>query len=176
VIYNKTAISDLSLLEIEPIEDNRGFFARSWCKEEFRSKGLNCEPMQCGISFNKITGTVRGMHYQSAPFEEVKLVRCTKGAIYDVVLDLRKDSPTYKQHVGFELSELNHKMLYIPAGLAHGFQTLKDNTEVNYQISQVYSGKHSHGVRWNDPSFSITWPLPVTSISDKDQDYEDYIA
>lgn len=176
MIYNETDIPGVYILEIEPIEDERGFFARSWCKDEFASKGLDTELMQCGISFNKKIGTVRGMHFQSAPFEEVKLVRCTKGAIYDVVLDLRKDSSTYKQHIEFELSESNHKMIYIPVGIAHGFQTLKDNTEVYYQISQVYNNEHSCGVRWNDPSFSITWPLSVTSISDKDLNYEDYVA
>jgi len=176
MIFKPTKIPDVYLLEIEPIEDDRGFFARSWCKDEFISRGLSAELMQCGISFNKMSGTVRGMHFQETPYEEVKLVRCTKGAVYDVVLDLRKDSPTYTEHVGFRLSESNHKMVYIPAGLAHGYQTLENDTEVYYQISQVYKKEYSQGVRWNDPCFSIEWPGPVTLISERDQSYEDYTA
>ena len=173
--FVETSLPDVFIIEIEPIEDERGFFARGWCQQEFREHGLSTKIVQCGISFNKKQGTIRGMHYQNKPYEEIKLIRCTKGSIYDVVVDLRYDSPTFKQHLSVELSELNHSMLYIPKGLAHGFQTLKDQTEVFYQMSNFFSKDHASGFRWNDSAFSIQWPLPVACISAKDQNYEDFV-
>jgi dTDP-4-dehydrorhamnose 3,5-epimerase len=161
-------------IELEPISDERGFFARSWCEQEFTAQGLNPHIMQCSISFNQKKGTLRGMHYQAAPHEEAKLVRCTQGAIYDVLLDLRADSPTYCRWAAEELSAENRRMLYIPEGVAHGFQTLTDNAEVFYQISEFYHGELSRGVRWNDPAFGIAWPDDTRTISERDRQYQDF--
>jgi dTDP-4-dehydrorhamnose 3,5-epimerase len=175
VKFIKTSLPGVFIIEIEPIKDERGFFARSWCQQEFQRHGLDATIVQCGISLNKKRGTLRGLHYQDKPYEEVKLVRCTMGSIYDVVVDLRYNSPTFKQHLSVELNDLNYRMLYIPKGLAHGFQTLKDQTEVFYQMSQFFSKDHARGVRWNDSTFSIQWPLPITYISTKDRAYGDFV-
>jgi dTDP-4-dehydrorhamnose 3,5-epimerase len=156
------------------MDDERGFFARTWCRQEFEAHGLNSRLAQSSISFNKRRGTLRGMHYQSAPDEEAKLVRCTMGAIYDVTIDLRRDSPTFKQWVGLELTAENRRMLYIPEGFAHGLQTLTDDTEVFYQISERYAPESARGVRWNDPAFAIDWPVSVTIISERDNTYADF--
>jgi dTDP-4-dehydrorhamnose 3,5-epimerase len=174
MIFNKVQLSGVFLIELERIEDNRGFFARSWCKQEFGERGLRIEFVQCNISFNRKRGTLRGMHYQSAPSEEVKLVRCTKGSIYDVIIDLRRDSRTFLKWFSIELTEENRKMLYIPEGFAHGFLTLKDNTEVFYQMSEFYAPEHAKGVRWNDPAFKIKWPIDVKVISEKDNQIPDF--
>jgi dTDP-4-dehydrorhamnose 3,5-epimerase len=155
-------------IEIEEIEDERGFFARTWDKNEFIKRNLDSEFVQSNISFNKKKGTIRGMHYQSKPYEETKIIRCTKGAIYDVIIDLRPNSLTFKEWFATELTENNHKILYIPKGFAHGYQTMEDNSEVSYQVSQYYNANYSEGVRWNDKTFEIKWPLEVTSISQKD--------
>ena len=162
------------LIEYEPIEDERGFFARAWCKQEFQRRGLNPEYVQGNISFNKKKGTLRGMHYQAPPHGETKLVRCTRGAIYDVVLDLRPGSPTFRQWAGVKLAEGERKMLYIPEGFAHGYVTLADNTEVFYQVSAAYHPEAERGVRWNDPAFGIKLPVAVTEISRKDKSYGDF--
>ncbi len=162
------------LIEPELIQDERGFFARSFCRKEFEVHGLNADWVQCNVSFNSRKGTVRGMHFQEAPHEEIKLVRCTMGSIYDVIIDLRINSTTYKQCYGIELSSNNRKALYIPEGFAHGFQTLSDNAEVFYQMSNYYVPSCTKGVRWNDTSFDVSWPLPISSISEKDELYEDY--
>ncbi len=162
------------LLEPEPIADERGFFARAFCRKEFEQNRLNPHLEQCSISFNLKKGTVRGMHFQKAPHSEVKLVRCTQGKIFDVIIDLRKDSETYRQWEGVVLSAENRHMLYIPEGFAHGFQTLEDKTEVFYQISSSYVPGSSSGVRWNDSAFRISWPLDVSMISIKDQQYDEY--
>lgn len=175
MIFKETVLKGCYLIELEKISDSRGEFSRSFCTEEFRSHGLNPTILQCNTSFNYRKGTVRGMHFQQAPKAEVKLVRCTKGAIYDVVLDLRPDSTTYCQWVGVELREDNGKMLYIPEGFAHGFQSLEDNTEVFYQMSESYSAQHSAGVRWNDSRFGIEFPLDITCISEKDLNYSDFL-
>ena len=172
--FIETSLSGVFIVELEPIEDERGFFARSWCSEEFKKRRLVNTLRQCNISFNKKKGTIRGMHYQGKPYEETKLVRCTKGSIYDVIIDLRPSSSTFKKNFGIELSELNHRMLYIPVGLAHGFQTLEDQTEVFYQMSQYFHESYARGIRWNDPAFSIRWPLPISYISSKDNNYEDF--
>ncbi len=168
MIFRETKLKDAFIIELERLEDERGFLARTFCQEEFKAHGLNPRFVQCNISFNKKTGTLRGMHYQVAPHEEAKLVRCTRGAIYDVIVDLRSDSPMFKQWLAVELTAENRKALYIPAGLAHGFQTLADDTEVFYQMSEFYCAESARGVRWNDPAFGIEWPLPITIIAEKD--------
>jgi len=174
VIFTKTNLPGAFIIEPEPREDERGFFARAWCQREFEAHGLNPRVVQCNISFNKKKGTLRGIHYQAAPYEEAKLVRCTLGSIYDLIIDLRPASPTFKQHTAEILNAANRKMFYIPEGFAHGFMTLKDNTEVFYQMSEFYSAKHARGIRWNDPAFGIPWPLAPRVISDCDCTYSDY--
>lgn len=154
--------------------DHRGFFARTYCEREFKAHGLQSHYVQCSVSFNKRKGTLRGMHFQTPPYEEAKLLQCTRGAIYDVIVDLRLASPTFKEHLALELSAENEKMLYVPEGFAHGFQTLEDNTEVFYQISQFYAPEHARGVRWNDPAFGIEWPAGERIILDRDQSYPDF--
>jgi dTDP-4-dehydrorhamnose 3,5-epimerase len=169
-----TKLEGVFIAEPEKIEDKRGFFCRTFCKNEFEKLGLNPDVVQCNVSFNAQQGTLRGMHFQISPFEEAKLIRCTMGKIYDVVVDLRPGSKTYKQWIAVDLSAENRKMLYVPEGFAHGFQTLTDNTEVYYQMSEFYAPQYSRGVRWNDPVFGIRWPERVRSISEKDQTYADY--
>ncbi len=168
MIFTETPLKGAFVIEPELIEDDRGFFARSWCKHEFEEHGLNPKLAQCNISFNKKKGTLRGMHYQAAPHEEAKLVRCTMGSLYDVIIDLRKDSSTFKKWFDVELSVKNRKMLYIPEGFAHGFQTLEDDTEVFYQMSDFYHPECSCGVRYDDPTVAIEWPLsdPIISLND----------
>ncbi len=172
MIFTETELSGTFIVEIEKVGDERGFFARSWDKKEFEKMGLNSNLMQCSISLNSKKGTLRGMHFQDSPYEETKLVRCTKGRIFDVVIDLRKNSPTKNKWFGVELTELNHKMVYVPEGVAHGFQSLEDNSVVFYQMSQEYSPNHAKGVRWNDPSFGVIWPLHSPIVSKKDQMWE----
>jgi dTDP-4-dehydrorhamnose 3,5-epimerase len=175
LIFTETKPKGAFVIELEPVEDERGFFARSWCGREFEVRGLNSQLAQCNISFNKRKGTLRGMHYQVAPHEEAKLVRCTMGAIFDVIIDLRRQSPTFKKWVAVELNERNRRMLYVPEGFAHGFQTLEDDTEVFYQMSEFYAPEHARGVRWNDPAFQIRWPEAEPVISASDQTYADFI-
>jgi dTDP-4-dehydrorhamnose 3,5-epimerase len=172
--FKETKLPGVFEIEITPIADERGFFARSWCRQEFEALGLESSLAQCSISFNPRRGTLRGMHLQAAPFAEAKLVRCTQGAIYDVALDLRPDSPTFKASVGVTLSAKNRRMLYIPKGCAHGFLTLEDETEVFYEISDFYRPEAGRGVRWNDPGFQIMWPAPVEIISERDRTYADF--
>jgi len=171
MIFVETKLKGAYLIELEPIADERGFFARSWCQQEFEVHGLNQNMVQCNISFNKKKGTMRGMHYQVAPHEEAKLVRCTKGAIYDVIIDLRPNSSTFKQWIAVELTAENYKMLYIPEGFAHGFQSLADNTEVFYQMSAFFHPESARGIRWDDPAFKIEWPENEQIISEKDLQY-----
>lgn len=161
-------------ISLEPNPDERGFFARTWCSREFEEHGLNPKLVQCSISFNVRRGTLRGMHYQAAPFAEAKLVRCTQGTIYDVVVDLRPDSPTFRQWTGARLSSENRHMMYVPEGCAHGFLTLEDETEVFYQMSEFYRAEAARGVRWNDPQFGIAWPEEVVVISERDRTYPDF--
>ena len=175
MIFKETKLSGAFIVELEKLEDERGFFARAWCQQEFEVRGLTSRLVQCNVSFGRTQGTLRGMHYQVAPYEEAKLVRCTRGAIYDVIIDLRPDSPTYKQWMGVELTAENHKMLYVPEGFAHGYQTLMDNTEVFYQVSQFYSPESERGLRYDDPVFGIEWPIDVQVISDKDKSWSDYL-
>tara|TARA_B100000959_G_C14861851_1_gene574599 strand:+ start:391 stop:921 length:531 start_codon:yes stop_codon:yes gene_type:complete len=175
VIFTQSALAGAYIIEPEPLKDDRGFFSRTFCVNEYTELGLNPHIVQCNISYNHIKGTVRGMHYQLAPHREVKVVRCTRGAIYDVIVDLRSDSTTYKQWVGVELTADNGKQLYVPTGFAHGYQTLEDSSEVSYQVSEFYSPQSEQGVRWNDPAFAITWPLKVHSISDKDMNHPEFL-
>jgi len=172
MIFIETKLKGAYIVDIEPHEDERGFFARSWCAEEFEKHGLNPHLAQCNISFNKKRSTLRGMHYQVAPFAEAKLVRCTMGTIYDVIIDLRQDSPTFKEWYSVELTAENRRALYIPEGLAHGFQTLMDDTEVFYQMSEFYHPECARGVRWDDPEFDVAWPVKAVVISEKDLHYE----
>jgi dTDP-4-dehydrorhamnose 3,5-epimerase len=174
MIFTETRLHGAFIIEPQPIEDARGFFARTFCVEEFSAHGLNAKLVQCNISFNKTRGTLRGMHYQAQPHSEVKLVRCTQGAIYDVIIDLRPESPTFKQWIGVELTAQNHRMLYVPEGFAHGFQTLEDNSEVFYQMSEFYHSDSARGVRWDDMQFNVAWPLAICIISDKDHSYADF--
>ncbi len=174
MLFRETTLKGAFVIESERLEDERGFFARTWCQEEFEAHGLNARLVQCSISFNRKKGTLRGMHYQVAPHVEAKLVRCTMGAICDVIIDLRPQSPTFMQWIAEELTAENRKALYIPEGLAHGFQTLADNTEVFYQISTSYHPDSARAVRWNDPAFEIRWPSFPTVISLKDKTYPDW--
>jgi dTDP-4-dehydrorhamnose 3,5-epimerase len=174
--FHSTKLPGTTQIDLDTIPDERGFFARSWCQREFRDNGLNPNLVQCNISFNTRKGTLRGMHYQAPPFGEAKVVRCTRGSIYDVVLDLREDSITFRQWIGVELSAKNRRMLYIPEGCAHGFLTLQDETEVFYQMSEFYNPESARGVRWNDPVFAIEWPGKVEMISERDRTYPDFDA
>jgi dTDP-4-dehydrorhamnose 3,5-epimerase len=173
VIFHETPLSGAYVIEPEPLGDERGLFARTWCERELAARGLETHIAQCSTSFNPKRGTLRGMHYQVEPFAETKLVRCTRGAIYDVVVDLRKGSPTLHGHFAIVLSADNRKTMYVPKGLAHGFQTLEDDSEVFYQISQFYSPEHARGVRWDDPAFAIRWPDAARTIADRDRSYPD---
>jgi dTDP-4-dehydrorhamnose 3,5-epimerase len=169
--FTQTQLKGAFTIEPEKLEDERGFFARSWCQKEARAYGLTPNWVQCNISFNKRKGTLRGMHYQAPPCAEAKLVRCTMGAIYDVIIDLRVQSPSYKQWMAIELSAENRRMLYIPEGFAHGFITLADNSEIFYQMSEFYAPVHARGIRWDDPAFAIRWPFTPEVISGQDQSY-----
>lgn len=194
MIFKETKLKGAYIIEMETINDERGFFARSFCVREFEKYGLNPRIVQCNISYNKKKGTLRGMHYQIKPHEEAKIVSCTKGSVFDVIIDLRPDSPTYCQWFAIELTAhsspltahsspetayrslltANYKMLYIPEGFAHGFQTLEDETAVFYQMSEFYHPESARGVKWNDPTFRIEWPLTINAISEKDMRYPDF--
>ena len=173
--FCETPLKGAYIVEIDPRADYRGFFARSFCRQEFEAQGLNPAVAQCNISFNPKAGTLRGMHYQAEPFREVKLVRCTAGAIYDAVIDLRSGSATYRRWFGVELTADNRRALYVPEGFAHGYLTLTGNTEVFYQVSEVYSPGHERGIRWNDPAFGIKWPKTPVVISPKDASHPDFV-
>jgi dTDP-4-dehydrorhamnose 3,5-epimerase len=171
--FTEIAIAGAYVIDIDPFRDERGFFARSWCAEEYARNGLNGHVMQSGVSYNLRKGTLRGMHYQEAPFAEAKTIRCTRGRIYDVILDIRPLSATYKRWSAFELTAENRRMLYVPEGVAHGFQTLEDDTEVTYLMSQSYEPASARGVRWNDPAFGIKWmPIDTFIISEKDRQFD----
>ena len=174
--FTPLPLRDACLVELDKIEDERGWFARTWCAREFREHGLEHELVQCSASFNRARGTLRGLHYQAAPHAETKLVRCTRGAIFDVIADLRPDSPTFLEWFGVELTEGNGKMLHIPKGFAHGFQTLAPDSEIFYQMSEWWEPAAGRGVRWSDPLLGVRWPLAVTVMSDKDRAYPDSSA
>lgn len=175
MLFTETKLKGAFIIHIEPHEDERGFFARSWCEDEFKKHGLNPRLVQCNISFNKKQGTLRGMHYQVAPFAEAKLVRCTMGAIYDVIIDLQPDSPTFNQWISVELTAENRSALYVPENFAHGFQTLMDNTEVFYQMSEFYHPECARGVRWDDPAFGVEWCGEPYIISRQDREYANFL-
>jgi dTDP-4-dehydrorhamnose 3,5-epimerase len=168
MLFTETNLPGAYLLDFEKREDNRGFFARAWCQREFEEHGLVPDLVQVNVSFNHQKGTLRGMHMQRPPHEETKLVRCTRGAIFDAIVDMRPESPTFLQWFGVELTADNYKMLYVPKGFAHGYQTLTDGAEVVYQVSAFYAPGAERGLRWDDPAFGIDWPLPVSVLSDKD--------
>jgi dTDP-4-dehydrorhamnose 3,5-epimerase len=172
--FRETKLSGVLEILLEPNHDERGFFARTWCQREFESHGLNTRIVQCSVSFSLRKGTLRGLHYQAAPYPETKLVRCTRGAIYDVVVDLRPQSKTFRGWLGVVLTAADRNMLYVPEGCAHGFLTLEDNTEVSYQMSEFYEPDSSRGVRWDDPAFQISWPAPIQVISERDRSYPDF--
>lgn len=174
MIFRHTVIPGVVVIEPEPFEDDRGLFARTWCQREFAQHGLNPRLVQCSLSFNRRRGTLRGMHYQAPPHAEAKLIRCSRGGIWDVALDLRRDSSTFGQHTGIELTAENRLMLYVPEGCAHGFQTLVDDTEVVYQMSEFYEPAAAGGVRFDDPAFGIPWPIPDPVILDRDRKYADF--
>ena len=174
MIFTEAELRGAFIIEPERLEDERGFFARSFCQREFEDHGLNPKVAQCNISFNQKRGTLRGMHYQAPPYQEEKLVRCTKGAIYDVIIDLRPYSPTFRRWTAADLTEENRRMIYVPAGFAHGFQTLEDETEVFYQMSEFYHPECARGVRWDDPAFGIEWNISKPIISMRDRRYPDF--
>jgi len=176
MVFHETALPGAYILDSECLPDARGFFARLWSVEAFEERGLVARFNHGSVSFNRRKGTLRGMHYQAAPFAETKLVRCTRGAIYDVALDLRADSPTFRRWIATELTAGNRRMLYIPAGCAHGFQTLADDSEVEYMIDATYSPAHGRGVRWSDPAFGIAWPDDERTMNDRDRQYPDVVA
>jgi dTDP-4-dehydrorhamnose 3,5-epimerase len=175
MIFTETKLAGAYVIEPEPIEDERGFFARTFCMQEFADYGLIDIYVQSNISYNRRKGTLRGMHYQAEPKPETKLVSCTMGAIYDVILDLRPDSPTFTQWFALELSAQNHRTLYVPVGFAHGFQALVDNTEVSYQMSEYFYPQLARGVRWNDPAFGIQWPDQSPFLSVRDNNHPDFV-
>jgi len=176
MIFTPTRLAGAYTIEPERHEDERGFFARVWCQQECQAQGVNPRLVQCSVSFNKQRGTLRGMHWQQAPHAEAKVVRCTMGAIYDVIIDLRPDSATFKSYEALLLTPENRTMLYIPEGCAHGFLTLLDNTEVFYQMSEFYHPESQTGVRWNDPAFGIHWIDEVRVISPRDAHYPDFMG
>lgn len=174
MIFNATHLEGAYIIDIEPRADERGFFARAWCQREMAEHGLVTHLAQANLSYNTLRGTLRGMHYQAMPYAEVKLVRCVRGAVCDVIIDLRPESATFKQWLAVELTAENRRMFYIPEGFAHGYLTLTDDTEVLYQVSEFYVPEAGRGVRWNDPAFGIQWPIPVTVIAARDQQYSDF--
>jgi dTDP-4-dehydrorhamnose 3,5-epimerase len=174
MLFTRTNVDGAFVIDLERRTDPRGSFARAWCQREFQAHGLTDRIAQVNVSANPRKGTLRGLHYQSRPHQEAKVVSCTRGAVLDVVLDLRPDSPTYLRWAAAELTAGNRRQLYIPEGCAHGFQTLADDTELLYLMSEFYAPGHACGVRYNDPAFGIAWPLPVAVISDADRDWPDY--
>jgi dTDP-4-dehydrorhamnose 3,5-epimerase len=179
MIFHDTGLSGAFLVEPDRRTDDRGFFARSWCAREFAERGLDASFVQCNISFSEKRGTLRGMHFQSFPHQESKLVRCTQGALFDVIIDLRRDSPSFKRHFAVRLDSENRLSLFVPKSFAHGFQSLCDSTEVFYQMSELYNELYNPsasngGVRWNDPAFSITWPVPDPIMNDRDRSFPDF--
>jgi dTDP-4-dehydrorhamnose 3,5-epimerase len=179
MVFKETGLRGAFLIELELHSDERGSFGRSYCAKEFQEHGLETRVLQCSVSYNRTRGTLRGMHYQEAPHEEAKLIRCTRGAMYDVIVDLRPESATYCQWMAVELAARPGKpsmMVYAPRGFAHGFLTLEDDTEVVYQMSASYAPEAGRGFRWNDPAFGVVWPEPVRVISDRDRNYTDFVV
>jgi dTDP-4-dehydrorhamnose 3,5-epimerase len=176
MIFKETKLPGAYLIELEKIEDERGFFARAWCRKELETHGLASSPAQMNLSRTKLRGTIRGLHYQAPPHAETKLLHCVRGSIYDVIIDLRPDSPSYNEWMAIELTSSEHRMLYVPKGFAHGFQALEDDVEVLYVVSEFYSPGNERGIRYNDPAFNICWPLDVRSVSEKDRRWPDFAS
>lgn len=175
MIFKETDLKGAYIVDLETNIDERGYFARAWCKKEFSQLGLETNIVQCNLSYNNKKGTLRGMHYQSEPYGETKFVRCVKGALYDVIIDVRKESETYGKWIGVELSEKNGRGLYIPVGFAHGFQTLEDDTLMMYQVSEFYTPGYEKGIRWDDSFFNIKWPEEEQRIiSEKDRNWKNF--
>jgi dTDP-4-dehydrorhamnose 3,5-epimerase len=177
MIFKKTKLKGIFIIELEKHRDERGYFARTWCRNEFKENGLNSNLAQANTALSFQKGTLRGMHYQIAPYEETKIIRCIRGSVFDVVIDIRPDSITYGQWLGVELSFENQTMLYVPEGFAHGYKTLENNSEVFYLVSQFYTPDAERGIRWDDPAFNITWPeTSDLIISEKDKNWPDYLV
>lgn len=174
MIFKETELNDAYVIDLDKLEDKRGFFARSFCVKEFKEVGIDFPVAQANVSYNRYKRTLRGMHYQQGPHGEAKLVRCTHGAIFDAIIDVRPDSSTYMQWMGVELSEQNYRMLYVPEGFAHGFITLEDETEVTYQVSEFYTPGAEKGIRWDDSTFNIDWPVDPRILSEKDKSWPDF--
>ncbi|MBL8529406.1 MAG: dTDP-4-dehydrorhamnose 3,5-epimerase [Burkholderiales bacterium] len=174
MFFTEAKLKGAFVIGLDRKADLRGFFARTFCVQEFEAHGLSPRVVQCNMSYNRHRGTLRGMHWQAPPSAEAKLVRAVRGSVLDVIVDLRPGSPTYLQHVAVELTASNGQMLYIPEGFAHGFQTLEDETEVFYQMSEFHAPEQARGARWNDPAFGIAWPLPDPTMSDRDRTWPDY--
>jgi dTDP-4-dehydrorhamnose 3,5-epimerase len=175
MLFTPTELVGAFVIDVQLFEDNRGFFTRTWSIDEFENRGLVSQIVQMNLSYNRIKGTLRGMHFRHAPYAETKLVRCVRGAILDVIIDIRPESPSYKRWISVELTAENRRALYVPEGFAHGFQTLVDDVEVMYQVSQAYMPSAEGGVRYNDPAFGISWPMPPTQISPKDTQWPDFV-
>jgi dTDP-4-dehydrorhamnose 3,5-epimerase len=169
MIFTETKLKGAFIIDVKQLDDERGFFGRAWCKKEFEAHGLNSNAVQANVSYNKFRGTIRGMHYQVEPFTESKTVRCTSGSIFDVIVDLRPDSSTYKEWIGVELTAESFRMLYVPDGFAHGFITLQDHTSVHYMVTEYYTPGAEAGIKFDDPAFNIVWPITPTLVSDKDK-------
>ena len=174
MIFTETKLKGAWIIEIKKLEDDRGFFGRSWCQHEFEDHGLNGKICQMNTSLTLKKGTIRGMHFQADPYQETKFIRCTRGRIYDVIVDLRPKSPTYLQWIGNELNADNYRMVYVPENFAHGFVSLEDNSEVYYPVTQFYTPGAERGIRWNDPALNIKWPVEIQIVSDKDAGHPDY--
>ena len=174
MIFTETKLKGAYLVEVKKIEDDRGFFGRAWCQREFEEAGLNGKICQINTSFSKHKGTIRGMHYQVDPYQETKFIRCTRGAIYDVIIDLRPKSPTFMEWVGHELSADNYKMVYVPENFAHGLITMEDDTEIYYPVTQFYTPGAERGFRFNDPAFKVDWPVDALHVSEKDMEHDDF--
>lgn len=172
--FTELSLRGAFVIEVEKIEDERGFFGRLWCEREFKNHNLNTNIVQSNVSISAKKGTLRGMHFQKGNHAETKFVRCTRGTVYDVIVDLRPDSATFKQWCGVELTEDNYKMIYVPENFAHGFLTLEDNSEVYYLVTQFYSKDHEGGLRYNDPAINIQWPIEISEVSDKDNNHPDF--
>ena len=175
MVITETKVKGAFVINLDQFEDARGFFACAWSSREFAEAGLTESFVESNLAFNKNKGTLRGLHYQLPPHEQVKLVRCTRGSIYDVIIDLRRDSPTFKEWFALEMSADNHRLLYVPGGFAHGYLTLEDDTEVFYQTSSYYAPEYGRGVRWNDRAFNISWPADPLIMIDRDREYQDFI-
>jgi dTDP-4-dehydrorhamnose 3,5-epimerase len=176
MIFRDTGLPGAYIIDLEKREDERGFNARMWCEREFRDHGLTAPPMQANVIFNRTKGTLRGLHYQAPPHAEGKLFRCTRGAVHDVIIDLRPESPTFERWISVELAAATYRMLYVPERFAQGFQTLEDDTELTYLVSAVYAPQAERGIRYDDPAFGIDWPAEVTVISDRDRSLPDYLS